>query len=532
METRQPRIIIISFCCLFLFFLIFLRLIDLQIIHHEFYREKSLNQRTRIIDLAAQRGDILESHGNILATAIDTYSVFSHEGGSFAWIRRKLPYHAAEKLCKENPKLRGTLKEKKRVYPKQRLAAQLIGFVGIDNIGLSGLELAYDEYLRGKKGRVITEGDPEGKELYGALRELDPGIDGMNITLTIDENIQYVAEREIEKQIDKYHAMSGMCIVMDAKTGEILALASKPDFDPNSYQASAQKMWHPYFLDPFEPGSTFKVITVAVALEEGVITTETMLDAKESIKVGGRVIENSHPTDWPSRQISLSKMLEESVNTGVVQVGLKLGKEKLYKGIKNFGFGQRTGFGLWGESRGIVNHWKDWYKPDIAMITFGQSIAVTPLQMLSAFSAITNDGIMLKPFLLKAIESIDGSFVQVYKARERGRAISSKVAKEVKKLMRNVVVLGTGKPAQVKGFGVCGKTGTAQKVIPGGRGYLKDHYIASFIGFAPYDNPRLITLVIIDDPKGKYWGSTVAGPVFRDVMEYALRYLNVKPDML
>jgi cell division protein FtsI/penicillin-binding protein 2 len=319
---------------------------------------------------------------------------------------------------------------------------------------------------------------------------------------------------------------------MDAQTGGILALASKPDFDPNFYQRSGRKLWHPRFLDPFEPGSTFKLITVAAALEEGAITLNTKLKALDKIVIGGKKVENSHPIEWPGKWISISKMLEKSVNTGAVQVGSKLGPEKFYKHIREFGFGKRTGFGLWGESRGIVRFWKNWYKPDVGMISFGQSIAVTPLQILSAVSAFANQGIMLRPFLVKRIESSQGKFVKFFSQKRRGRAVSEKVAAQMKQLMRNVVVRGTGKPADIKGFGVCGKTGTAQKAIPNGRGYLKDRYVSSFVGFAPYHHPRIIALVIIDDPEGTYWGGALCGPVFKKVVEYSLRYLNAKPDML
>ena len=528
MENKH-RIIVLLTILVILFMAVILRLFDLQILHHQFYLERSHEQRTRIIKLASQRGDIFDCRGNVLATSVDSYSVLLYRRG---WLARKLSLAGAQKLQKKNPKKSGLLKEKKRIYPKGRLAAQVMGFVGVDNQGLSGIELAYDEYLRGKEGKVVTEGDPEGKELYGALRELEAGKDGMNLTLTIDENIQYVAEREIEKQIKKSGAASGMCIVMDAQTGGILALASKPDFDPNFYQRSGRKLWHPRFLDPFEPGSTFKLFTVAAALEEGAITLNTKLKAMDQIVIGGKTVENSHPIEWPGKWISISKMLEKSVNTGAVQVGSKLGPEKFYKRIREFGFGKRTGFGLWGESRGIVRFWKNWYKPDVGMISFGQSIAVTPLQILSAVSAFANQGIMLRPFLVKRIESSQGKFVKFFSQKKRGRAVSKKVASQMKQLMRNIVVRGTGKPADIKGFGVCGKTGTAQKAIPKGRGYLKDRYVSSFVGFAPYHHPRIIALVIIDDPKGTYWGGALCGPVFKKVVEYSLRYLNVKPDML
>ena len=361
---------------------------------------------------------------------------------------------------------------------------------------------------------------------------IEPGMDGMNITLTIDENIQYVAEREINRQIKKSRANSGMCIVMDIKTGEILALASKPDFNPNYYRNANQKLWHPRYLDPYEPGSTFKVFTVAAGLQEGVITHESMLKSMNKIVVGGKTIKNALRIEWPGKYITLSKMLEKSINTGSVQIGLKLGPEKFYKHIKAFGFGKKTGFGLWGESNGILRHWKRWYKPDIGMITFGQSIAVTPLQLLSAVSAIAGDGTVVKPILVKKIESPDGKFIKISSQDKDGSAISGAVAAQVRKLMRNVVVRGSGKKASMHAFGVSGKTGTSQKAIPGGRGYYKNRYISSFLGFAPYKNPRIAALILVDDPKQGYWGGSVCGPGFKRVVEYSLRYLNVVPDML
>ncbi|MFH1683855.1 MAG: penicillin-binding protein 2 [Candidatus Margulisiibacteriota bacterium] len=527
MENKN-RILILLGIFILLFLIIMVRLADIQIMRHRFYKKISQQQRKRIIKLASQRGDIYDRNGNILATSIDTFSLFLHKKG---WLARKLPLAEAKKMQEKSPGEISLLKEKKRIYPKGALAAQAMGFVGRDNQGLAGLELAFDEYLRGKEGRVITEGDPRGRELFGALRELQPGSDGMDVTLTIDENIQFVAEKEIKKQIKKSQALSGMCIVMDAKTGEILALASEPAFNPNSYQEANDKLWHPRVLDPYEPGSTFKIFTVAAALEEGVLTTETKLKAMDKIIVGGKVIENSHPINWTGKWISISEMIEESINTGSVQVGLKLGPEKFYKHIKGFSFGERTGFGLWGESKGIVRHWRQWYKPDIGMITFGQSIAVTPPQLLSAVSVFANSGTLVMPILIKRIESQDGQFVKVFTS-DKKRVISSKVALEVKKMMRNVVIDGSGKRAQINGFSVCGKTGTAQKARIGGRGYLKDRYIASFVGFAPFNDPKVIALVIIDDPKGTIWGGSICGPVFKNVVEYSLRYLNAKPDII
>ena len=525
---KRPRILILLSVFLVLFLVLILRLVYIQLLNHDFYQKKSLGQRTRLIELAAQRGDVFDRNGNILATSIDTYSVFKHRHG---WLERKLPLAQAKKKQSLDPDNISLIKEKKRIYPKNEMAAQVLGFVGVDNQGLSGIELAFEGYLKGKKGRMVSEGDPRGRELYGTLRELEPGEDGMNITLTIDENIQYVAEKELSGQIKKFRASSGMCIVVDAKTGEILALASEPAFDPNQYQKANSKLWHPRVVDPYEPGSTFKVITLAAGLEEKAITPKTRLKSMDTIKVGGKIITNSHPIDWPGKTVSLSKMLEESINTAAAQIGIKLGREKFHDRIKAFGFGERTGFGLWGESKGIVHPWKKWYKPDVGMISFGQSIAVTPVQLLSAFSAFANDGVTVKPVLVKKIESNDGKFIKVL-TTDKSRAVSKETSEQTKKLMRNAVALGTGKRADIAGFRVCGKTGTAQKARLGGIGYLKDQYISSFIGFAPYNDPKVITLVIIDGAKDTYWGGTVCGPVFKDVTEYTLRYLNAKPDML
>src|SRR3989339_167776 len=257
--ANRKRLYVLFLVIVLGWLLVIVRLFDLQIIKHRELVNKSLNQRTRIINLSACRGDIYDRNGEILATSVDTYTVFTQKGG-FRFLAHKLPLAEAEKLKAADPKAIFFIKEKKRIYPRGRTAAQVLGFVGRDNEGLSGIELSYDKYLCGKSGRVVTEGDPEGRELYGALRVIEPREDGMNVTLTIDQNIQYVAERVIEEQISKYRAASGMLIVMDAKTGEILALASKPDFNPNEYAKADRRLWHPRVLDPYEPGSTFKLI--------------------------------------------------------------------------------------------------------------------------------------------------------------------------------------------------------------------------------------------------------------------------------
>ncbi|NQU18151.1 MAG: penicillin-binding protein 2 [Candidatus Saganbacteria bacterium] len=532
-----------------------LTLVYIQIFRYEFYQKKAEAQQRRFIKIATDRGDIYSGDGQILATSLTSFSVYvnprifkDYEALSalmgetikpliskkyFAWIRRKVDRGIADKIKKAKLDGVGIVMEKKRVYPNSHLASQVLGFTGIDNTGLAGLELSLDNYLRAKAGWVKTYADPVGVEFLSAKsQKLDLEEEGLNVVLTIDHRIQYAVERELALAVKKFRAKSGTAIIMDVESGEILALASKPDFDPNHYGRFNKKLWNSPACAIFEPGSTFKAITVAAALDEGVVDLDTKLKAQETITVGGKVIGNAHEIKWPGAETSLSFMIEQSINTGSVQVALKLGKEKFHKIIKRFGFGTKTGFGLPGESRGIVNPPDKWYKPDIAMISFGQSIAVTPIQLVVAFSSFARGGKIVKPQIVKRLESRDGSFVRSYPPKILGRSVSAETAKKVMQLLQNVVVYGSGKPAAVKYYKVAGKTGTAQKVRPGRLGYMKDHYISSFIGIAPVDNPKICALVIIDDPRGTIWGATTAGPVFKRVVSETLRYLNIKPDAL
>lgn len=551
---KRDRLLVLALLFIILTLILLIRLIDLQIVHHRFYRERAQEQRRRVINLAADRGDITDRQGHLLASSLDTYSLYvnpreftSNEVLSkllgeptgpfdkrklFAWVKRKVGEDLYKKITAAQVPGVYFLKEKRRVYPKAHLASQVLGFVGLDNEGLSGVELAYEKYLKGKEGRIVTESDPGGFELLAVRdKSIEDASPGMVLTLTIDETIQYIAEREIQKAIQAYSAQAGAVIVMEIETGEILALAGKPDFDPNEYTKFNPKTWKTRALDVYEPGSTFKVITCAAGLEEGVIDIETRLKPLDSVKIADKTIENSHPIKWDKPYLSISKMLEQSINTGAVQIALKLGPERLYRNLKKFGFGGSTTVGLWGESRGLLYPWQKWNKPDIGMISFGQTIAVTPLQLISAIGSIANQGKRVKPILVKKIESVDGSFVKTFAPEEAGRTVSEKTAREMIRLMENVVLYGSGRKARLSNYRTAGKTGTAQKAIPGRRGYLKDRYVASFIGFAPLKDPRLVTLVIVDDPKGVIWGETVAGPTFKAIMEESLRYLNVPPDI-
>lgn len=543
----------LSRAILVVFLLIVLRLIDLQVIHHSFYKGKAEGQRRRIIPIAAPRGDIYDRLGRLLATSINTLSIhvnpkefsdyealskllgepiehFSNKR-AFAWVKRKVNIDLAQKIKEAGIKGVYFLPEKKRVYPKGRLASQVLGFVGLDNEGLSGIELGMDEYLKGEELSIVTESDPAGYELL-SRRESNKkrSQSGMDVFLTIDETVQYIAERELEKIIKEYNGLSGMVIVMDVKSGEILAIAGKPDFNPNEYYKFDPKTWRPKAIDVYEPGSTFKTITMACGLDEKVINLNTKLKALDSLEIGGKVIKNSHKIDFGGSTITVRRMLEQSVNTAVAQIAIMLGKDRFYNKIRQFGFGDAINVGLAGESRGIVNKPENWYKPDIAMISFGQSIAVTPLQLCAAYLSLGNGGMLVRPQLIKKIESEDQSFIKTSRLEEIKRTISKAAALDTLDVLESVVMNGSGRKAKMENYRVGGKTGTAQKALSGGWGYMAGHYIASFIGMAPISNPRIVSLVLVDDPKGVIWGETVAGPAFKRVVEETLRYLNVRPD--
>lgn len=553
----KKRLRVLLFLVLFIFVIVAARLVQLQVVDYKFYKSKAEGQRKRIIPLASPRGDIYDRNGRVLATSIDTFSVYVNpqkfkdfqllskmigekipefpktNRHVFAWVKRKMDRAIAEKIMAlKIPEVYFQI-EKKRVYPKITLASQVVGFVGLDNEGLSGVERSMDDYLRGEEVNIVTESDPAGYELLTKREsKKKKSLAGMDVYLTIDETIQYIAERELALIMKQYSGLHGLIIVMDSKNGEILALAGKPDFDPNKYYKYDSKVWRSKSVDVYEPGSTFKTITMASGLDTKTITLDTKLKALHKLEIGGKTIENSHTINFGGSTISVSKMLEQSVNTAVAQIGIMMGKDRFYNEIRKFGFGDYLDFGLPGESRGIVNPPDAWYAPDIAMISFGQSIAVTPIQLCAAYACFANKGMLIRPQLIRKIESDDQSFVKTSRYEEIRRAISENAAKDTMTVLENVVLNGSGRKAKIDYFHVGGKTGTAQKANLSGRGYMKDHYISSFIGIAPLSDPRIVALVLVDDPKGCIWGETVAGPAFKRVVEETLRYLNVKPDVL
>lgn len=565
MENVTPKRIIVLVVIFGIGFLIaVLRLFDLQVLHYDFYKEKVEDQRQRVVVLASPRGDIYDRNGELLATTVDSYSFFAvpkevtsaetvsrvlqtalnldaaelsaklHSRRSFVWLKRKVDKAVAEPILAKGFSGIYALEEKKRIYPRGHLASTVLGFVGMDNQGLAGVELSCDKYLRGLEGKLLTERDPRGREIVAASKQvLEQPAEGMNLKLTLDANLQYFAEKELAAAVKQYSAKSGTIIVMDPNTGEILAMATKPDFDPQFYFKSPNYTWKSGAVTTvYEPGSTFKVITTASGLQTGAVNKDTRLQFLNSITVGGKVIKNSHAITKFGSTISISEMLQESINTGAAQIGLKLGPPRFYDQIVKFGFGDYTRIQLPGEECGILRHFSRWYKPDIAMMTFGQSIAVTPIQLASAIGAVANAGKRLRPTIVSEIRSLDGKFLKAYYPETVAQPMSEKVAREVAAMLEDVVLYGSGRRAQLNNYRVAAKTGTAQKAAPGGLGYLQGKYYASMVGFAPASNPKLLVLVLVDEPKGSIWGESVAGPVVGRVLEKSLRYLNVAPDKI
>ncbi|MGI5838432.1 MAG: penicillin-binding transpeptidase domain-containing protein [bacterium] len=529
------------------------RLVWVQFVKGEKFGELALESRLRGIKVESKRGTIFDRNGEILALSVSADSVYAIPSEikepeetarllvpvldmSYDELLKKLTKQQFHVYLQQNisaaaaqqiRELRlagiGLEEKSRRHYPFGKLASHLLGFAGVDNQGLYGLEVTYEKYLRGKPGRIVVEYDARGQEIPGALHKYIPPVDGDNLILTIDRTIQHIAEREMEKAVSSNLAKRGMIIVMDVTTGGILAMATKPDFDPNAPFEYEQELWRNAAVsDSYEPGSTFKVITLTAALEEGVTSLNDRFFCPGSIRIPGSSIRctRGHGSQ------SLAEIVQNSCNVGFVTLGLRLGPERLYKYLRLLSFGQKTGIDFPGEATGIVIPESRVKNVDLARIAFGQAISITPLQLVSAVSTIANDGLCSKPHLAQELVDAEGNVLIEFAATPPQRVISEQTARTVQQLMENVVSKGTGRNAKIAGYQVAGKTGTAQKVIESR--YAPGKYFASFLGFAPADSPRLAALVVIDEPgRFSYYGGSVAAPVFREVVGAALQYLGV-----
>jgi len=441
---------------------------------------------------------------------------------AFIWIARKLTPEKSEEIKKLNIKGLGFMKETKRIYPNSYLASHVIGFSGMDNIGLEGSERDFNKYLSGTAGWAIFLRDARLKKLDIWEKMVLP-IDGLDLVLTVDEVIQYIAERELEKAFKNSRAKSASIIVMDPHTGRILAMASRPTYDLNSHsRVNKDSMRNRSICDLFEPGSVFKIVTAAAALEEKKVTEDAIIFCENgAYKIGGRILHDYHPYG----KLTFRQVIEESSNIGTVKVAMLLGPDTLYRYVKGFGFGAKLGFDLSGEISGMVSPVKQWSKTSITAIPMGQEVGVTVLQLASAISAIANGGQLMKPYIIDSIRDNQGQIIKQNKPTLIRKVISVDTAMRIKKILTGVIEEGTGKMAKVPGFSAAGKTGTAQKIEENGR-YSDSKFVASFIGFAPVEDPILTIVVTVDEPHGSHFGGVIAAPVFQRVAADAIRYIK------
>lgn len=529
------------------------RLGYLQLFQSHWLSENAIDQRIRNIPVEARRGNIYDRKGQKLAVSISIESVYAipaeirdvektaadlaaildldknklleklKKRQAFTWIARKITTEQAEGVRKANLSGIGLTEEGERYYPEDNTASHVLGFTGLDSQGLDGVELTFDQYLRGNRGSIVIEYDAKGREIpYAMHRYLAPQV-GNDVYLTLDVVIQQIVERELDKVMQETKAKAATIIAMDPYTGEILALANRPDYNPNHFAEYAPKNWRNAAIsNAFEPGSTFKILTTTAALGEKIVNLNERFFDSGAIEVQGRTIHCWKHGGHGSQ--TFKEVVENSCNTGFVTVGLRLGSESFYKYLDAFGLGKATGIDLPGEAKGIMIKESKVTPINLATMSMGQSIAVTPIQLINAVCSAINGGQRLKPQIVKEIKNQDGTMIKGFEKEVLGQVISNEVSVQVKEILESVVANGTGKNASIEGYRIGGKTGTAQKVGPGG--YMPGKYIASFIGFAPADKPQIVFLVAIDEPEGIYYGGQIAAPVFKNVMQDVLPYIK------
>jgi stage V sporulation protein D (sporulation-specific penicillin-binding protein) len=541
------------------------RLCDVQALKGPLYAKEALAQRSDTVEVFARRGSILDRYGNVLVRSLPSESVYAvpreivdpaaaiaklqgifgkldpsvaaamHDRHLwFVWIARKVPHDLASRV-RALGLLGVALKEEEtglRVDTAGRLASTVLGFVGTDENGLDGVEYAYDGTLRGHSGRVTLEADEFGRPIpFGRERIVSPAQPGSNVELTIDPYLQFAAEQALQEQVRTYHALDGTAIVMDPWTGEILALANAPNFDPNRfwiYGEDARR--NRAVMDAYEPGSTFKLVTAAAALDSGKVGLASRFPAHDTLEVGGRTIHNAEDGFMAGTGSSetLEQIVAYSHNVGAAEVGLSIGGRTFYNMERKAGFGTPTGVGLPGENPGIVPPPDQWSGSSLATMAFGQGVSVTPLAMARYYCAIANGGLLMEPRIVNAVYDQQGNLVRRTEPRAVRRVFSRRTAAELRSFLRSVVVRGTGDPtAQVAGYATAGKTGTASMVVDGR--YLSGYYAASFIGMVPYPRARYVIYVKVERPIGSYYGSVVAAPAFAQIARAAMLHAGVLP---
>ena len=556
-NTPAKRLYILS-AVLFLWVAAVLgRLVVLQVVKYEFFLNLASRQRGRVIEVEPRRGTIYDRNGTELAMSIDVDSVFAvpseipdqettaqilsnvlhvdaqdllarlQSQKNFAWMKRKVDAETSDRVRELN--LRGIYfrKEPKRFYPKRELAAQAVGYVGTDDEGLGGLELVYDDDLRGIPGKETISVDAR-RKWYGRVeRQPDPG---QNLVLTIDGTIQYIAEKELEQAMQDTKAAAGTVVVQNPHTGEILALANRPTFNPNVFNSVPKEaLKNRAVSDVYEPGSVFKTVTYSAAIEQGVVKPQDMVDCQGgAITIFGMTIHDAHKMGV----MTIAEAYAHSSDVAAVKTGMKLGDRRFDEYIRSYGFGSPTGIELPGESRGLKKPVNRWSKVSIGAMAMGQEIGVTAVQVVSMVSTIANDVVYTPPRIVAGeLPPNAGPAPVVFHPPQQHRVISTMTAAQMKKMMESVVLDGTARRAVLDGYTVAGKTGTAQKVDPNTGTYSKTKYVASFVGFAPVNNPAITIAVILDSAQGLHQGGQVSAPVFKRIAEQVLEYQHVPHDI-
>jgi len=557
-QANRFRLVFAKILFAILFLVVGGRAFQLQVLQGEKLRRLGERQHLTEWIVLPKRGAFLDRAGEPLALSVESQSVYARphriqnaDAASrnlakmlhldfaevkqkitsekpFVWIKRQITPGEAEQIQAMNLDGLGMFYEPNRYYPQGQVAGQVLGFVGRDSEGLEGLELQYNDYIRGETGSSVIERDALGRVV------LVQGVEGLQIPpggdihLTLDSAIQHLAEKELESAIVKNRAKAGVAIVLEPFTGEVLALANYPSFNPNNFsKESAQQRRNRAVADSFEPGSTFKTILAATALEEGVVGKEDLFYCEMGkYPYAGKIIHDTHPYGW----LPFYKILQVSSNIGFTKVAEKVKKERYFNYIEKFGFGKITGIDAPGEVSGLLRNAASWSSIDLATHAFGQGISATPIQMAMAYAAVANGGFLMRPYIVRRVLSPAGDVLYENQPHVVRRVISEKTSRLLASMLKEVTNEGgTGVMANVEGFEVAGKTGTAQKADLAHGGYAAKKRVASFIGFVPADDPRLVVLVLVDEPEVNVYGGVVAAPVFRNIARGALRQLAVAP---
>ncbi|NLI90785.1 MAG: stage V sporulation protein D [Peptococcaceae bacterium] len=564
LKMRKRVVLLFGMCSIFLFILI-VRLGFVQLRDGPFLKNLADEEHFRGVPVAPKRGNIEDCNGNVLAMSVSTETAYAipaevKKSGrqeeiaaklaeilemnkadvleritkrtSLEYVKKKISAEKAAKIKNANLPGVGVVEDSSRFYPNGSLAAHILGFTGIDSQGLEGIEFSRDKELTGIPGSILTEFGANGIKIPGAQHDFIQPVQGNTVKLTIDKNIQAFAERELAKlmagqgvNMEGRVPKNASILVMEPSTGRMLAIASAPTFDPNNYQASDPATRRNIAIqNGYEPGSTFKIITLSAALEEKVVkTSESFTDPGYATILGKKIRcwkSGGHGTQ------TMVQVVENSCNPGFIEMGQRLGMDRFYKYLTGFGFGKKTGIEMSGEAKGILANKKRATALDLATMSIGQTNNVTPIQLLTAVSAVANGGTLLKPQLVQEITSPTGEVIVPFKKEAVGRVIREDTAKLAREILESVVTNGTGRRSFLPGYRVAGKTGTAQKV--GNGGYIQGEYVASFIAFAPANNPRLAVLAVVDGVP--FYGGVVAAPIVQSVMLDSLKYLGVKPD--